>query len=106
MIKELVFRMFFAHVMMIVSCLIIVLAMSAENPPEFTQGPESNHYMQLDGQIPVGRVLVLPGEEPPKGPGNLRVCMVPDCAEGCNSKQPNLFGNGLLYEESLKSKDK
>jgi len=106
--REMVIHMSGGYVLVLVVCFAFLFATADKSQNSAASIPrvEPDYFMQLDGQTPVGRVLVFPGEEPPNGPGDLWVCMEPDCAEGCNSKPPNLFGNGLLYEESLQSEDK
>lgn len=75
-------------------------------PTEFPNKPvrqeDARWYLQLDGGTPLRRVLFQQGVTTKFGPGKIWICTDPDCPEGCNSQPPNLFGNGLILEESSK----
>lgn len=73
-----------------------------EIPIKPVEQEEPRWYLQLDGGTPLRRVLFQEGITQKYGPGDLWICTDPDCPEGCNSQPPELFGNGLILEESRK----
>ncbi len=73
-----------------------------EIPIRPVEQQEPRWYLQLDGGTPLRRVLFQQGVTTKFGPGNTWICTDPDCPEGCNSQPPQLFGNGLILEESRK----
>jgi hypothetical protein len=66
---------------------------------------EALKFMQLEGQVPLGRVLMLADVATEAGPGKIWICSDLDCPEGCNSQNP-AWGNGLVLEESRRLQGK
>lgn len=77
----------------------VAAAYAARSTPKKAE-PEL--FIKLNEQVPMERVLYLQDVTTQFGPGKIWICNDPDCPEGCNSKPPNLFGNGLILEESRK----